>query len=254
MARNVILSFGLVSIEVSVNKATDSALQDVALKTANRATGNPLVQQYVDEKTEEVVKKDDQAKGVFVGDEFREIPVKKLDEIQETIKQDGAVLELQFVPRDTVPALNSTSLDFLKPRKGYEKKLGMLAAAMKDSGMAFIATFVPTSRQKLVVGFVDEDGSFKLATMLFAAQVRDAEPVITDVDAKTLGLAKKLIKASSVKDYTTATKDVVDEVVAMRREAIDAVIDGKPAPKPKKETKTKQDLSLEDMLEASLNA
>jgi DNA end-binding protein Ku len=254
MARNVILSFGLVSIEVSINKATDSALQDVKLVQANPDTGNKVKQQYIDPETGEVV--DEPVKGVFVGDEFREVPKDKLDEITEAIKQDGSVLDLQFVPRDTVPEFQATGLNYLKARKGYEDKLVMLAEAMRADNMAFVATMVPTSRENLVVGFV-EGKRLYLATMPFAAQVREVEPVIGDerqTSAKMLTLAKKLIKASSAKSYEAATADIKDTVVEMRREAIDAVVEGKPAPKPKARKSDPKVESVEDLLAASLEA
>ena len=253
MARNAILSFGLVSIEVSIDKATTAADKDVTYDSASPA-GNPVKQVMVDAVTGEAVERDDIQKGRFVEDDFRAIDPDLIAEITEATKGDG-VLEIEFMPLADVPMEYATGLHFVKPKKGYEDKLALLAAAMDGSGQAFVAKFVPTSRQSLAVGFA-KDGVLYMAQFPFAASRKPipeaAQLDVKAVDPKLVSKMAKLMKGTTNKQ---AFDKHEDEAVAMKAEAIQAVLDGKPVKKStKKNARPKATDDLSALLDQSLEA
>lgn len=254
MARNAILSFGgLVSVEVSIDKATSPADKDVSYDSASPA-GNPVQQVMIDAVTGEAVERDDIQKGRFVEDEFRAIDPDRIAEITEATKGDG-VLEVEFMPLADVPMEYATALHFVKPKKGYEDKLALVAASMDSTDQAFVTKFVPTTRQSLAVGFV-RDGVMYMAQFPFAAsrkEVPDAAKLdVKSVDSKLVGKFTKLMKEMVNKK---AFDEHEDEAVAMKAEAIQAALDGKPVKKSTKKNprpKATDDLSalLDNALEA----
>lgn len=253
MARNAILSFGLVSVEVSIDKATTPADKDVSYDSASPA-GNPVKQVMVDSITGEAVERDDIQKGRFVEDDFRAIDPDLIDQIAEATKGDG-VLEVEFLPLADVPMEYATALHFVKPKKGYEAKLAMMAAAMDGTGQAFVTKFVPTTRQSLAVGFV-RDGVMYMAQFPFAASRKPvpeaAQLDVDSVDPKLVTQATKLMKGMTNKK---AFDEHVDEAVALKADAIQAALDGKPVKKSsKKNPRPKATDDLSALLEESLEA
>lgn len=253
MARNQKLSFGLVTIEASVDKATESPDKDVRLESAS-PDGNPVQQQYIDAVTGEVVSRDALRKGIFLSEvDFREVPQEKLEEITELTKGDGT-LDLTFEPVAQHRLEYATNLHFVKPRKGYEAKLALMAAAMEAEDMVAVTTYIPTSRQSLAVLFV-RDGVLYLAQLPFHGQRKEipaaARLDLDAVDAKQLKLARQLVKAAKGNVSETAT----DEAIALKAEAIDAVVQGAELPKAKKTAKAEAKTDdLEGLLAASLEA
>lgn len=251
MARNQTLSFGLVSIEVSVDKAVKDAQKDVALKMATE-DHQPVSQVYQDEHGDTYAR-DELVKGVFTGDEFHEIPKDALDAIAEDTKGNG-VLELAFEPVEKLRLDYATGIHFVKAKAGYEDKLALLAQAMEAEGVAAVTTYVPTSRQSLAAIYV-KDGVLYLVQLPFASQIKDAPEAArvdqADVPKKHLAMARKLVKAAKGNVSTKATDEAVERKAVLIQEAVD----GKKIESPKKADQPKKaDVSLEAALEASLAA
>lgn len=246
--KNSILSFGLVSIEVGIDNAVKSLAKDANFESAS-PNGNPVEQVYIEKGSDgaDQYGRTDLKKGKFVGDEFREIPQEKQDEIKEVTKLDN--IELNFMPLKDVDLTNATSKHFVKAKTGYENKLRLLIDGMKRSKTAFAAKWMPVSRQALVVGVVENNG-LVLLQVPYVAQRKEAPEVVGNKpSAKELGMAVKLIEASTNPDYIN---EATDEGLALKTEAIQAVVDGKPVKKSKKKKTAAKDKSLEELLELSL--
>lgn len=253
MARNTTLSFGLVSIEASIDKAITDGDKDVRMDSAG-PDGQKVAQVYVDESGKQF-SRGDLRKGRWISDEqFVEVPEDKLEEIKDLTAGDG-VLDLTFEDRASVDLTMAVAPYYVKAKKGYEDKLALLAAAMEAEKVVAVATFVPTSRQHLLAIFV-EDGVVRAAQLPYAAQRKavppEAQVDTKGVDKKTLELARKLVTAAKGE----VTESATDEAVALKAEAIEAAVADKPLPKAKKSKTKKADPSddLTGLLEASLSA
>lgn len=247
MAKNSILSFGLVSIEVKIDNAVKSAAKDVSFDSAS-PEGNPVEQIYRDKETGEIVGgRTDLIKGKFVGDEFREIPQDKQDEIKEITKLDN--VDLHFASAKNIDLTTVKGKHYVTAKTGYENKLRLLIEAMKKSKKVFVAKWMPVSRQALMVGVV-EDNRLVMLEVPYAAQ-RKPQPEVQGEKptAKALTMATKLIESATDEGYID---EAIDEQVELKREAIQAVVDGKPVKKRKAKKATPADQSLEELLEASL--
>lgn len=252
MARNTTLSFGLVSIEASIDKAITDGDKDVRLESAG-PEGQKVKQVYVDDDGQQFGRAD-LTKGKWINDDtFVEVPADKLEEIKDLTAGDG-VLDLTFEDRESVDLTAAVAPYFVKAKKGYEDKLALLAAAMEAENVVAVATFVPTSRQHLLAIFV-EDGVVRAAQLPYAVQRKEvpaAAKVDTDaVDKKALELARKLVNAAKGE----VTESATDEAVALKAEALEAALAGKALPKPKKAKKVEAPTDdLTGLLEASLSA
>lgn len=218
------LSFGLVSIPVKLYSATESS-STVRFNLLSK-DGSRLKQQYVSDKTGQVIERAEMVKGYeFEKDRF---VLFSPDELKALEEASTHVIEIvAFVPEKSVDPLYYDKAYFLAPDKRGGKPYALLMAAMRKSGRCALARWSWKAKQYVVQVRAQEDG-LVLQQLLYAEEVRSMkdlgiEPVpVTDAE---LNLALQLIEQISQDSYDpTAFQDEEKQRVLA---AIDEKIAGK---------------------------
>ena len=144
------LKLSLVSCPVALFPATTTS-ERVSFRTLNRATGNRLRRQLVDEQTGEVVESEDQVKGYEVGKgEFIQV---EDDEIKSVQVESNHTIDIeQFVHRTEVDQLYLDTPYYLTPtdRVG-EEAFAVIRDAMGTEKMVGLARVVLFRRERIVM-------------------------------------------------------------------------------------------------------
>ena len=144
------LKLSLVSCPVALFPATTTS-ERVSFRTLNRATGNRLRRQLVDERTGDVVEADDQVKGYEVGKgEFIQV---EDDEIKSVQVESNHTIDIeQFVHRTEVDELYLDTPYYLTPtdRVG-EEAFAVIRDAMRAEKMVGLARVVLFRRERIVM-------------------------------------------------------------------------------------------------------
>jgi DNA end-binding protein Ku len=144
------LKLSLVSCPVALFPATTTS-ERVSFRTLNRATGNRLRRQLVDEQTGDVVESDDQVKGYEVGKgEFIQV---EDDEIKSVQVESNHTIDIeQFVRRTEVDELYLDTPYYLTPtdRVG-EEAFAVIRDAMRAEKMVGLARVVLFRRERIVM-------------------------------------------------------------------------------------------------------
>jgi DNA end-binding protein Ku len=245
------ISFGMVSVPIHMYSASESSAA-ISFNWINKKTGARCKQQYIDEKTQEKVEKEDMMKGrefskghyvLFTPDE-----IKAMEEKKDT----GTVSITEFVPADQVERLYFDKGYFIGPGKGGEKAYGLLAAAMKKTGLVAIGQYVARGKQYLVM-IRPKDGGLVLETLHYADELRsmkDVEIPDTEVKDKELDLALQIIAHLKKDEFRPEQyKDAVKERI---QQQIQLKIDGQEIVAEPTEAPETQILDLMEALKASL--
>jgi DNA end-binding protein Ku len=218
------LSFGLVSIPVKLYSATESS-STVRFNLLAR-DGSRLKQQYVSDKTGQVVERAEMVKGYeFEKDRFVLFTPDELKALEEASTH---VIEIvAFVPEKSVDPLYYDKAYFLAPDKRGGKPYALLMAAMRRSGRCALARWSWKAKQYVVQVRAQEDG-LVLQQLLYAEEVRSLKDLNIESVAVTdaeLNLALQLIEQISQDSYDpTAFQDEEKKRVLA---AIDEKIAGK---------------------------
>jgi DNA end-binding protein Ku len=218
------LSFGLVSIPVRLYSATESA-SSIRFNLLAR-DGSRLKQQYVSEKTQQVVPRAEMVKGYeFEKDHFVIFTPEELDALEE---ESSHVVEIvAFIPEKAVDPLYYDKPYLLAPDKRGAKPYALLTEAMRKSGRCALAKWSWKAKQ-YVVQIRPAEGGMVLQQLLYAEEVRsladlNIEPAT--VTPAELQLALQLIGQISEDTYdATQYKDEERQRVL---DAIDRKIAGK---------------------------
>jgi DNA end-binding protein Ku len=243
------ISFGLVSVPVSLYSASESAAT-VSFNMLHKSCGTRLKQQYICPNEGEVVEKDDIAKGYEFAKgkyvTFTPEEIKALDE-----KATNSIDIVEFVPLSAVDRIFLEKVYYLGPDKGGDRAYRLLGEALKETGRAALGQYSARGKQHLVL-VRPLDGVLVMEQLHYAAELRPATEVPhpeTPVKEAELALARQLIEQSSNDEFKPENyHDTVRERVL---EAIQSKVEGEeitaePAPP---ETKI---LDLMDALKASL--
>ncbi len=243
------ISFGLVSVPVSLYSASESSAT-VSFNMLHKKCGSRLKQQYICPTEDVVVEKDDVVKGYEFskGKYVRFTPeeVKALDE-----KATNSIDIAEFVPLDAVDRMYLDKVYFLGPDKGGDRAYRLLGEALKETGRAALGQYSARGKQHLVL-VRPLDGVLVMEQLHYPAELRSAADVPhpdTPVKESELALARQLIEQSATDEFRPENyHDTVRERVL---EAIQAKVEGQeitaePAPS---ETKI---IDLMDALKASL--
>jgi len=218
------LSFGLVSIPVKLYSATEgSAGVGFNLMTKD---GSRVKQQYVSEKTKEVVERSEMIRGYeFDKDQFVLFTPEELKALQEG---SSHVIEIvSFIPEKAVDPLFYDKAYFLAPDKRGGKPYSLLMEAMRESGRCALAKWAWKGKQYMVQVRPAEDGLI-LQQLLYADEVRslkDLDIELVDVAPAELKLALQLIEQISTDNYDASEYE--DEEKKRILAAIDEKIQGK---------------------------
>src|SRR5262245_244921 len=144
------LKLSLVSCPVALFPATTTS-ERVSFRTLNRATGNRVKRQFVDDQTGEPVETEDQIKGYEVAKgEFIQIEDDELKSVQ--LESNHTIDIEQFVRRSEVDELYLDTPYYLTPtdRVG-EEAFAVIRDAMRTEKMVGLARVVLFRRERIVM-------------------------------------------------------------------------------------------------------
>ena len=218
------ISFGLVSVPVSIYSASESKAT-VSFNMLHKKCGTRLKQQYICPKDNEVVTRDETVKGYeFAKDQYVVLTAEELKSLEE--KATSTIDVLEFVPLATVDREYVEKVYYLGPDKGGDRAYRLLAAALKETGRAALGQYAARGQQHLVL-MRPLNGVLVMEQLHYADEVRPTTEVTIppgDVKDAELKLAKQLIDQTSNEAFEpTKYKDTVRERVL---ETIQRKVDG----------------------------
>jgi DNA end-binding protein Ku len=222
MARAVwsgVLSFGLVSVPVSLYSATEEHSPDFHQYV--KGTAQRVRYQRVSEKTGKEVDYAEVVKGTKIG---RKLVTLDQDELDAIAPGKSRSLEIAtFVDRDAVDPIYFNKTYWLGPGNDESKKTyALLRDAMEAEDVVAIGMFVMRGKQYLTC--IRPDGDvLALETMFFADEVRDAKDAIGNLPGKVKlatnekKMARQLVSSMSgpfrAEDYRDTYTEAVDKLL-----------------------------------------
>jgi DNA end-binding protein Ku len=187
------LKLSLVSCPVALFPATTTS-ERVAFRTLNRATGNRVRRQFVDEQTGEPVEPDDQIKGYEVAKgEFIQIEDDELKSVQ--LESNHTIDIEKFVPRPDVDQLYLDTPYYLTPtdRVG-EEAFAVIRDAMRAEKVVGLARVVLFRRERILM--LEPRAKGIVATSLhFANEVHAASGYFDEIP--DLDLPKQMLELAT---------------------------------------------------------
>ncbi|KAB2918461.1 MAG: Ku protein [Hyphomicrobiaceae bacterium] len=190
------LKLSLVSCAVALYPATTTS-ERVSFRTLNRATGNRVRRQYVDEQTGEPVEADQQAKGYEVAK--HEYIMIDDDELKAVQLESNHTIDIErFVPRSEIDELYLDTPYYMAPtdRVG-EEAFAVIRDAMRAQKMVGLARVVLYRRERLLM--LEPRGKGLVAVSLrYGSEVHAGDAYFdeipdTDLPKEMTELAKHII-------------------------------------------------------------
>ncbi|WP_329500017.1 Ku protein [Kitasatospora herbaricolor] len=232
MARPIwsgILSFGLVSVPVSLYAATED--HTVHFRQIQRGTSDRVRNLRVNERTGEEVAFGDIVKGFETAE--GEYVVVEPEELEQISPGRSKTIEITgFVDLDQVKPIFFDKTYYLGPKgKEYGKVYTLLQKALEQANRAGIAMFSMRGKEYLTAVRA-ENGILTAHTMHFADEVRDPHHEIgnlpdgdTAVSDRELTMAEQLIEMLAVDwnpdDYHDTFEQKVHELIAAKQSGAD---------------------------------
>ena len=246
------LSFGLVSLPVSLVTATES--HTVHFRQLERGTSDRVRVKRVNESTGEEVPFDKIVKGYDTGEEYVIVEPEELDDISPG--RSGTIDITGFARLEDIEPVYFDTTYFVAPKsETYSKVYSLLHAALDRSGRAGIATMSMRQKEYLVAVHA-EGGLIVLHTLHWADEVRDPQRTLDTLPAeekpagKELETAVQLIEAMGIDwdphDYRDTTQERVRELIEAKRT-------GATVPKGESAPRSTEAVDLMDALRASVD-
>jgi DNA end-binding protein Ku len=246
------IAFGLISIPIQMYSTGESAA-GIQLNMMHRKCGSRLRQQYVCPVDNEVVGKDDiargyeHAKGQYVL--FSEEELKALQ--PETT---NAIEIAEFLPLATVDPVYFEKSWYLGPDKGGDRPYRLLAEAMKETGRAALARYQARGKDQLVLLRPYETGLI-MQQLRYADELRSFSEVpvgaAAEVKASELHLAVQLIAQGATEEFHPEAYE--DSQRRKLRELIDRKVRGEEIAVAPEEAPKGEIIDLMSALKASLS-
>jgi DNA end-binding protein Ku len=206
------VSFGLVSIPVKLYSATEAS-KAISFNMLHKACGSRLKQQYICQKEEVVVPREDMVKGYeFAKDQYVMFTADELKAMEEAGTHTADITE--FVPIDSIDPVFFDKAYYLAPDKGGAKPYALLSRALSESKRCALGRWAARGKQYIVMIRPVEDG-LVMQQLLYAAEVRSIKDIDipkTEVRDAELKLAQQLIEQQAVDKFDpSAYKDEVRE-------------------------------------------
>ena len=247
------VSFGLVSVPISLYSVAESAA-NISFNWIHRDCGSRVKQRYYCPTDDVLVDREDLVKGYqFAKDQY---VLFSPDEIKALDAQATNTIDIaEFIPLDQVERIHLSRAYFLGPDKGGERAYRLLSAALRETGMAALATYAARGKQYLVLVRPIEDGLL-LEQLHYADELRSFTDVPLgegEVKEEELKLAVQLIEQAATEEYHPEKyeDEVRSRVMALIQEKIDGGAEITAAPPPETETKV---IDLMEALKASLGS
>jgi DNA end-binding protein Ku len=251
------ISFGLVSIPVSLYSATQASAS-VSFNLLHAKCGTRLRQQYICPLDEEIVSRDQMVKGYeFAKDRYVTFTAAELKALEEKATQTIDIAE--FVPLNKIDPVYFDKPYYLGPEKGGEKAYLLLAEVMKESERAAIARYAARGKQYIVMLRAAEGAQggavgLVMQTLLYADEVRPFSEVPipggTQLREGELNLAKQLVEQISSETFSPG--EYQDDVRVRMLADIQRKVDGQEIASAPAEGEPAQVIDLMEALKASL--
>jgi len=204
------LKLSLVSCPVALYPASTTS-ERVSFRTLNRATGNRVRRQFVDERTGDPVETDGQAKGYEVAKgEFILLEDDELKAVQ--LESDRTIDIERFVPRAEIDPLYFDTPYFLAPNDRVgEEAFAVIREAMRSEKVVGLARVVLYRRERVLM--LEPSGKGLVATTLrYANEVNAVDAYFedipnVDIPKEMLELAKHIIEKMRGKFEPDAFED-----------------------------------------------
>ncbi|MGQ0764421.1 MAG: non-homologous end joining protein Ku [Gemmatimonadota bacterium] len=218
------ISFGLVSVPVQVYSSAESQ-QSISFNLLSKKTGARLKQQYIDQKSGDIVPREEMVKGYeFAKDQYVIFSPEELKALEE--KATSTIDILEFVPLDKVGREYLEKVYYLGPDKGGDRAYRLLGKALEATGRAALGQYAARGQQHLVL-LRPKDGVLVLEQLHYADEMRSVREVPVgegEVKPTELALAKQLIDQTANEEFEPEKyRDTVRERVL---EAIQGKIEG----------------------------
>jgi DNA end-binding protein Ku len=206
------VSFGLVSIPVKLFSATEAG-KAISFNMLHKTCGSRLKQQYICQKEEIPVGREDMVKGYeFAKDQYVMFTPEELKAMEEAGTHTADIME--FVPIDSIDPVFFDKAYYLAPDKGGAKPYALLARALSESKRCALGRWAARGKQYIVMIRPVEDG-LVMQQLLYAAEVRSIKDIDipkTEVRDAELKLAQQLIEQQAADKFDpNAYKDEVRE-------------------------------------------
>jgi DNA end-binding protein Ku len=218
------LSFGLVNVPVKLYSATEPGAE-IRFNLLDK-DGSRVKQQYVNERTRQVVERKDMVKGYEVEDNrfvlFTPQELKNLEEGSSHVIQI-----VSFVPVSSIDPLYYDKSYLLAPDKRGDKPYALLAEALRQSGRCALAKWAWKAKQYVAQIRANEDGLI-LQQLRYADEVRslaDLDIPQAEVSKPELQLALQLVEQIAADEFDPTQFE--DEEKARVLAAIDEKVKGK---------------------------
>ena len=187
------LKLSLVSCPVALFPATTTS-ERVSFRTLNRATGNRVKRQFVDEQTGDPVETDDQIKGYEVAKgEFIQVEDDELKSVQ--LESNHTIDIEQFVHRTEVDQLYLDTPYYLTPtdRVG-EEAFAVIRDAMRAEKMVGLARVVLFRRERIVM-LEPRSKGITVTSLHYANEVHQAANYFDEIP--DLDLPKQMLELAT---------------------------------------------------------
>ena len=222
------LKIGDLACPVALYSAASTS-ERIVFHMLNRATGNRVHRQFIDERSGRVVESEDQVKGYEAGK--GEYVILEPEEIAAALPESDKTLAVgNFVACDDVDDVYFDRPYYLGPSEPVAaQSFALIREGMRKANVAAVATAVLFRRVRRVVLQAHEEGM--IATLLnFDYEIRSAERAFSDIPqikikGEMLDLAKHIIKTKRGAFDPRAFDDRYEAALAA---LVKAKLEGKP--------------------------
>lgn len=248
---NATVSFGLVSIPVKLY-STNQAAAGISFNLLHKKCNSRLKQQYICQKDNETVSRDDMVKGYeFAKDQYVIFTDEELKAIEEASSK--AIEIAEFVPAEKVDPLYFEGAYYLGPDKGGERAFRLLGEAMRQTHQCAIARHIARGRQSLVLVRPFENGLI-MQQLRYADEVKPLSEVpIGDAEVKEPELKLAMQFVGQLASDSFRPEKYEDEHRKRLKEIIDRKAQGQTVTLAPTEAPQGQIIDLMEALKASLN-
>ena len=244
------VSFGLVSIPVKLFSATETS-KAISFNMLHKACGSRLRQQYICQKEEIPVGREDIVKGYeFAKDQYVMFTPEELKAMEEAGTHTADITE--FVPIESVDPVFFDKAYYLAPDKGGAKPYALLARALRESKRCAVGRWAARGKQYIVMIRPVEDG-LVMQQLLYSTEVRSIKDIDipkTEVRDAELKLAQRLIEQQAVERFDPS--QYTDEVKARIEAAVQKKVEGQEITLAEEPQPGAQVIDLMEALRASL--
>ena len=245
------VSFGLVSIPVKLYSATETS-KAISFNMLHKTCGSRLRQQYICQKEEIPVGREDIVKGYeFAKDQYVMFTPDELKAMEEAGTHTADITE--FVPIESVDPVFFDKAYYLAPDKGGAKPYALLARALRESKRCALGRWAARGKQYIVMIRPVDDG-LVMQQLLYAAEVRSIKDIDipkTEVRDAELKLAQQLIEQQASDRFDPgAYKDEVRERI---QAAVQKKVEGQEITMTEEAQPGAQVIDLMEALRASLD-